>query len=82
VALLLAEVFERRTGLLSRRRRITWGGGREPPAPAGAGAQNTVLPSQKAPLPAAAPPPSPATAEQPGLLEAIRKARQRTRGGG
>jgi hypothetical protein len=86
--LLLLEVFERRTGLLSRQqRRLIWRRARKPTA------KPALARPQPPPRPAAAraeqePPPAPvpdqaATSPTPapsGLVEALRKARERTRG--
>jgi Mg-chelatase subunit ChlD len=82
LCLLLLEVFERRTGLISRqRRRLVWRRARKPaPKPAPARVQPRPPPAA-APVeqdrPAPAPSPGPETS---GLVEALRKARERTRG--
>ena len=87
LALLLVEVFERRTGLVSRqRRRLVWRRAKKvAPKPALARPQPprpATVPKDIEPLPAPAPEqaaPAPATAPS-GLVEALRKARERTRG--
>jgi hypothetical protein len=93
VALLLLEVLERRTGLLTRRRRLAWEGGGEPavarrglfrrrPRPAAVPAEGEPLPAPAAPQREAVKGPvAPAQAEaEPGMVEALRKARERIRG--
>jgi hypothetical protein len=93
VAVLLLEVLERRTGLLTRRRRLAGEGGGGPavarrrlfrrrPRPAAVPAEGKPLPAPAAPQREAAKrPAAPAEAEaEPGVVEALRKARERIRG--
>jgi Mg-chelatase subunit ChlD len=89
LVLLLLEVFERRTGLVSRQqRRLVWRRERKP-APKPVLARPRPGPRPAAPqVEQAPPPPAPAADQAPappapaplGLVEALRKARERTRG--
>jgi Mg-chelatase subunit ChlD len=85
VAVLLLEVLERRTGMLSRGGKLVWDAEREVvakgkrslwkrsrPAPAAASPQPAASPKVKEPVPAP-------TAEKGGMLDALRQARQRGR---
>jgi hypothetical protein len=95
VVLLLAEVLERRTGLLSRPRLLSLRGEREaaparakPVAPAVPAVRRARPVRRAAPAeevrtvePPAAPAPAPVKAEEPGgMVEALRQARERARG--
>jgi Mg-chelatase subunit ChlD len=93
LALLLVEVFERRTGLLSRQqRRLVWRRQRKPttrpsfvPAPrAAARREATPAPAHDSvthdSVKGKAPAPAPPQPEGTGMVEALRKARERTRG--
>lgn len=104
LALLLLEVLERRTGLLSRQGSVVWekvtvpasrarGLFRRRPRPVPAAptvpAPAPVLAPQKRPTPQAVPqapapavPAPPVAPQEGGVVEALRKARQRTRGRG
>jgi hypothetical protein len=81
MVLLLLEIFERRSGLLSRRARISRGGPRPPTVAARRRQPHTAEP------PATAQPPptsrdvlrEPAS-DQTAILDALRKARERSRG--
>jgi Mg-chelatase subunit ChlD len=91
VVLLLLEVFERRSGLLSRRGRLAWSTVRQPRRRTGWPFRRRPRPASPAPL-ASAPPPvskaAPARREalreparnETALLDALRQARERTRG--
>ncbi len=103
VVLLLLEVLERRTSLLSRQGYLVWekaatavARARPRRQPRSVAPRSSVVPPPAAPAPAAAEvppaeePPAPAPAPAPaaerrqedGMVEALRKARQRTRGRG
>jgi Mg-chelatase subunit ChlD len=82
VLLLLAEVLERRTGLMGRFMRLP----RRAPRPAPVAAEVKVEPALSTPgarpAGAAAPEPAATAAPAPDLLDALRQARSRTRRGG
>ncbi len=96
VVLLLLEVFERRTGLLTRGGRLTWDRaravgialGRRPKKPAAKPLPQPVAPAAAKPAPAPVAPEPPASAPPPsepqpagaGLLEALRKVQSRRTG--
>jgi hypothetical protein len=90
LVLLLLEVLERRTGLLSQARRLAWGAeGAGAPAKKAAEARPAVRPKPVRPVAPAEEPvvevkpveaPAAVKKEEGGVVEALRKARERMRG--